>query len=377
MDFNFSKDQKLIQTSVRDFLEKECPSDKVRELAEDAQGYDPRMWRKMAELGWMGILFPDEYGGTDGDFMDLIIVLEGMGRYLCPSPFFSTVVLGGLPILYGGSEDQKKTLLPKIASGKMIVTMALTEPAAGYDASSIKVGAAHDGGGYVINGTKLFTPDAHIADCILCVVRTKESPNPEDGITLFLVDAHRPGLKCTPLKTITRDRQCEILFDQVRAAQEDMVGSVHQGWPIVKDTLGKAAVARCAEMLGGAQAVLEMSIQYAKKRVQFDRPIGSFQAVQQHFADMWMGIHITRHMVHKAAWKISRGEAVTREAAMAKSRTGEVYRLVTTLAHQIFGAIGFTMEHDMHLYHRHAIGGDITFGNSDLQKEIVARELGL
>ena len=377
MEFDFSKDQELIRASVKEFLEKECPSDKVREMDADERGYDPVMWRRMAELGWMSIPFPDEYGGTGGDFMDLMIVIEGLGYYACPGPFFSTLILGGLPILSSGSEDQKKEILPRIADGDMIMTMAFTEIGGSYDASSINAEALPDKGEYVMNGVKLFIPYADISKYLLFAARTEKGSDSEDGITVFLVDAKSPGIKYTPLKTINREKQYEVAFDNVRILENNIVGALNKGWPILKEAMERAAVAQCFEMIGGAMAVKEMALDYAKKRNQFGRPIGSFQAVQQHFANMWMWINTSRHLINKAAWKITNGLPASREAAMAKARTGDIYRKITILAHQVFAAIGFTMEHDMHLYHRRSVAGDIAFGNTDFQKENVARELGL
>ena len=377
MDFDLTKDQKLIRASVREFLEKECPPDRRRELDADTKGYDPTQWRKMAKLGWMGIPFPEEYGGTGGDFLDLMIVMEEMGRHAFPGPFFSTMVFGGLTLLKAGNEDQKRAILPKVADGDIILTMALAESSARYDASGVTLAASFDKDGYVINGTKLFVPDANIADYLLCVARTRECPDPEEGVTIFIVDTKTAGLTCTPLKTITRDKQNEVVFDHVQVNEKDIIGRVDGGWIIVKEALERAAVAQCAEMIGGAQAAMDMALQYAKKRIQFDRPIGSFQAVQHYFADMWISIIGCRHLIYKAGWKTEKGEPAGKEAAMAKARTGRVYRMVTALAHQIFGAIGFTLEHDMHLYYRRAIGGDLSFGDADFQKEKVAEALGL
>ena len=351
MDFDLTKDQKLIQSSVREFLGKECPPDRVREMDQDEKGMDPDLWKRIAELGWMGIPFPEEYGGTGGDFLDLMIVMEELGYFAVPGPFFSTVVLGGLALMNAGTEEQKRFFLPKLIDGEIFLTMALTEPSVLYDASGVHVSALPDKGGYVIDGTKLFVPDAQIANYILCVARTKESADPEEGITVFIIDTGVEGLTCRPLPNITREKQGEVILEQVHVSGNDILGKKDEGWGIVEDVLGIAAVARCTEMVGGARAAMDLALSYAKKRVQFDRPIGSFQAVQQTFADMWININGCRNLVYKAAWKVAKGEKASKEAAMAKARTGKVYRNVTTMAHQIFGAIGFTQEHDMHLYY--------------------------
>jgi alkylation response protein AidB-like acyl-CoA dehydrogenase len=377
MDLGLSEEQEMLRTSARDFLQKECPKQLVRQLDESEEGYSPELWRKMAELGWMGLVFPEEYGGSRGSFLDLVILLEEMGYNVLPGPFFPTVVLGGLPILAAGSMEQKKEFLPKVANGEMILTLALTEPGAKYDAASVQTKAVAHDGEYVINGTKLFVLDANVADYLLCVARTKEEVKPEDGITIFLVDAKSPGVKCTLLKTLARDKQCEIIFDNVNVPKENVLGEVDRGWPVVESILQKAAVAKCAEMVGGAQASLEMAVSYAKERLQFNRPIGSFQAIQHYCANMVTDVDGSRFVTYKAAWKLSEGIPATMDVAVAKAWTSEAYGRVALLGHQIFGAIGFTMDHDMHLYYRRAKAGEIMFGDGDFQRAVVAQELGL
>ena len=377
MELGLTEEQEMLKTSARDFLEKECPKQLVRQLDESDKGYSPELWRKMAELGWMGLVFPEKYGGSGGSFLDLIVLLEAMGYNILPGPFLSTVVLGGLTILAAGSEEQKKEFLPKVANGETILTLALTEPSADYNAASIKTKATARNDGYVINGTKLFVPDANAADYILCVARTKEGKNPEDGVAVFLVDAKSPGVKCTLLKTLARDKQCEIIFDNVTVPKKNILGKPGQGWPIVEGAIQKATVAKCAEMVGGAQAALEMAVKYAKERVQFGRPIGSFQAIQHYCANMVTDVDGSRFITYKAAWEVSEGLPATMDVAIAKAWTSEAYGRVTLLAHQIFGAIGFTMDHDIHLYYRRAKAGEIMFGDGDFQRAIVANELGL
>ena len=377
MDFGLSEEQEMLRTSARDFLRKECPKQLVRQLDESVEGYSPELWRKMAELGWMGLPFPEKYGGGGGSFLDLVVLLEAMGYNVVPGPFFSTVVLGGLTILSAGNEEQKKDFLSRIATGKLILTLALTEPSARYDAASIKTTAVAHNGNHIINGMKLFVPDANVADYLLCVARTKTTGKPENGITVFLVDSQSPGVKCTLLKTLARDKQCEIIFDKVSVPKNNILGGLNRGWQVVQDVLQKAKVAKCAEMVGGAQAALDMAIAYAKERVQFNRPIGSFQAIQHYCANMVSDVDGSRFVTYKAAWKVSEGLPAAFDVAVAKAWTGSAYGRVTLMGHQIFGAVGFTMDHDMHLYYRRAKAGDIMFGDSAFQRKIVAQELGL
>ena len=378
MDLGFSEEQEMLRKTARDFLETECPTSLVKEMAEDEQGYTSELWSKMAELGWMGLALPEEYDGMGMSFLDLAVLLEEMGRACLPGPFFSTVVLGGLTILEAGNEEQKKELLPKITAGETILTMALTEPSASYDPASITVKAVPDKDDYVISGTKLFVENANIADYLICVTRTKNGAGKgEDGITLFLVDGKSPGISTTLLKTIAGDKQCEVTFDNVRVPQKNMLGERDKGWPVVAKILQKATVAKCAEMIGGAQASLDMSVAYAKERIQFGRPIGSFQAIQHHCANMVTDVDGSRFLTYQAAWMVSEGLPAVMEVSMAKAWVNEAYRRVTQLGHQIHGGIGFCMDHDMPLYFKRAKAAEPTFGSADWHREIVARELGL
>ena len=378
MDLGFSEEQEMLRKTARDFLETECPTSLVKEMAEDEQGYTSELWSKMAELGWMGLALPEEYDGMGMSFLDLAVLLEEMGRACLPGPFFSTVVLGGLTILEAGNEEQKKELLPKITAGETILAMALTEPSASYDPASITVKAVPDKDDYVISGTKLFVENANIADYLICVTRTKNgAAKGEDGITLFLVDGKSPGIATTLLKTIAGDKQCEVTFDNVRVPQKNMLGERDKGWPVVAKILQKATVAKCAEMIGGAQASLDMSVAYAKERIQFGRPIGSFQAIQHHCANMVTDVDGSRFITYQAAWMVSEGLPAVMEVSMAKAWVNEAYRRVTQLGHQIHGGIGFCMDHDMPLYFKRAKAAEPTFGSADWHREIVARELGL
>lgn len=377
MDLGFSEEQEMLRTTTRDFLTNECPAELVKEMVEDEKGYTPELWRKMAELGWMGLTFPGEYDGMGMTFLDLVVLLEEIGRACLPGPFFSTVVLAGYAILEAGSEEQKKELLPKISNGELILTLALTEPSASYEPSGIKVKASPKNDDYVINGTKLFVPDANVADYMICVARTKDGASPEEGITLFLVDAKSPGISTTLLKTIAGDKQCEVIFDDVKVPKGNILGELDKGWPVVEKVLEKATVGLCAQMVGGAQKAMEMSVDYAKERIQFGRPIGSFQSIQNYCADMVTDVDGSKYITYEAAWKLSEGMPAAMEVSMAKAWTSEACCRVTALGHQIHGAIGFTVDHDLPLYFKQAKAGEATFGNADFHREMVAKQLGL
>ncbi|HKA31180.1 MAG TPA: acyl-CoA dehydrogenase family protein, partial [Candidatus Binatia bacterium] len=286
MDFGFSEEQEMLRSSARDFLAKEAPMTYVRKMMEDEVGFTGDLWKKMADLGWMGLILPEQYGGSGLDFVDLIVVLEEMGRVVLPGPFFSTVVLGCVALLEGGSDALKQALLPKLASGDLKVTLAQLEPSGRWDADGIQLAAKADGGGFVLTGTKLFVPDAHVADEMVVAARTPGSKG-RDGISLFLVDARAAGITTTQLKTMDQTRKlAEVVLKDVRVPADRVLGKVGGGWALLDRIVDRGKVGLCAEMCGGAQRVLEMSVDYAKVREQFGKPIGSFQAIQHKCANM-------------------------------------------------------------------------------------------
>jgi len=377
MDFSFTEEQEMLRTSARGFLGRECPKSKLRELEADERGYDPHTWRNMAELGWTGLALPEGYGGTGGQFMDLVVLLEEMGRNIFPSPFFSTVALCSLPILEFGSKGQKEDFLPKVASGEIILALALTESSARYEASEIRLRATPKGEAYILEGTKLFVNDANVAHYLLVVTRTSDPENPQEGITLFLVDAKSPGIDVEVIPTTASDKQCQVNFDKVSVPRHNILGEVNQGWEIVEFILQKATILKCAEMIGASQAVLEMANSYAKERVQFGRPIGSFQAIQHKLADMLIEVDGAKYLVYEAAWKISQGRPAMLEVSMAKAKASQVHQRACLDGIQIHGALGFSQDHDMGLYFRRVKAGEFALGDGDFHRERIAAELGL
>jgi len=377
MNLALSEEQEMLKKMAHDFLADNFPKKVVKELEESELGYSPEFWKQMAELGWMGLALPEKYGGGGMSFLDLAVLLEEMGRACLPGPYFSTVVLGGLTVADIGSEEQKQKYMPKIISGEAIFTLALTEPSAGYEAAAIETKATADKDGYVLNGIKLFVPDAHIADYMLVVARTDEKAKAEKGITIFIVDGKSPGISYTVLKTIANDKLCEVVFNRVKVPKENILGQLNQGWSEVEKIIQRAAVAKCCEMAGCIQQALDMTVSYAKDRKQYDRPIGSFQVIQHYCADMATDVDGTRLSTYQAAWMMSEGLLCTKEVAIAKAWAGEACQRVMALAHQIHGAIGVTIDHDLQYYTRRAKAAEVSFGDARFYREIVAREMGL
>ena len=367
----------MLRNSAREFLEQECPASLVRDLEEDPLGYSPELWAKIADLGWLGLPFPQGYGGMELSYLDLVLLLEEMGRSLLPGPFFSSVVLGGLTILSVGTPTQKREFLPRIAKGETFVTLAFTEPSATYGPEGIQTTATLQDSEYVLSGTKLFVPDGQVADFLIVVARTQKSSDPSQGITLFLVDAKAPGISITPLTTIAADKQAEVVFVDAHVSASAVLGEVDGGWFVLSRILDMAAVGKCAEMLGGADRVLEMTVEYVKQRVQFGRPVGSFQAVQHHCADMATAVEGCRYVTYQAAWRLSEGLPAAREVSIAKAWVSDAYQRVCALAHQSHGAIGFTKEYDLQLYTRRAKAAEVAYGDGAYHRELVAQSIGL
>lgn len=374
MNYGITEEQSMIRDAARKFLSDECPSEFVRRMAVDEKGYTPELWQGMAELGWMGLLVPEAYGGFGGNFLDLMVLLSEMGYTALPGPFFSTVVLGGLPILAAGSEDQKQAYLPGMASGERILTLAWTEADGRFTPDAVEMQAKASDGGFVLSGTKVFVPDAHVADTLVCVARTGPAPA---QISLFLVDGKSPGISVTPLATMAGDKLCEVRVQDVRVTGDRLLGELNGGWPVLRKVQLTAAVAKCAEMMGGARKALDLVIPWTKERIQFGRPIGAFQAVQHHCANMLTYLDTLTYMTYQASWLISAGKPFEKEAAMCKAWVSDSYRKLVALAHQVLGGLAFMEEHDLGLYFKRARAAEIFFGDADFHRELVAEEMGL
>ena len=377
MDLGFDEIQLLLKNTAREVLEKECPITLVRAMENDERGFTSELWQKMAELGWLGLSIPEQYGGQGMSFFDLAILLEEMGRFLVPGPFFSTVVLSSAIITEFGSDSQKSEILPKIANGDLISTIALTEPSATYESNGIQLTATKEGSNFVLNGTKLFVNDAQIADIILVVARTDAKGDESNGFTVFVVDKNTAGMTITPLDTIASDKQGEVTFETVTLSEDNVLGEIGKGWDIAKRVIDLGSSAKCIEMLGGADRVLEMTVEYVKDRTQFGRPIGSFQAIQHHCANMATDVEGCRYVAYHAVWRISEGLEAQKEVSIAKAWVSDAYRRVCAIGHQSHGAIGFTKEYDLQLYTRRAKAQELAFGDSSYHREIVAQQLGI
>jgi alkylation response protein AidB-like acyl-CoA dehydrogenase len=376
VDFAFSEEQEMLRTSARDFLAKQCPPATVRKLMESEDAYDPELWRRIGEMGWTGLGIPEAYGGVGG-FLDLVVVLEEAGRSLLPGPFYSTMGLAVPALIEAGTEAQKKAVLGAIASGEARATAAITEPSGRWDAEGIGLEARPSGDGWTLNGVKLFVPDAAVADHMVVAARTRGSG--ESGVTLFLISGRPKGMTVTGMKTLDMTRRWyEVKFDSVQVAADALMGSAGEGWTALKRALEWSAAAISAEMVGGSQQVLDASVEYAKTRQQFGKPIGIYQAVSHKLADMLLETESARSATYYAAWAVD-ADAPDRSLAvsMAKAYTSDAFRRATGNGIQVHGGIGFTWEHDMHLYFKRAKASEVTLGDATYHRELVAQALDL
>jgi len=378
MNFGFSEEQELLRSTARKFFDNECSSTVVRALMDTPEGMTPELWAKLGEQGWLGLIYPEAYDGMGLGLVDLVVLMEEMGRAVVPGPYFSTVLLGGLAILEAGSEAQKKEWLPRVATGGTRVTLAWMEPSAMIGPEGVTLPAAEKSGTFTLSGTKLFVPDAHTADAIVVAARTRMGKS-EDGVSLFLLPAGARGLEVKLLPTMDQTRKlCEVTFKDVAVGADALLGAAGAGWKPLGRVLDRATVALCAEMCGGAQKVLDMTVEYAKIRQAFGRPIGSYQGVKHKAADMLVDVENSKSITYYAAWALDEGVAEGPLAAsMAKAYVSDAYRRVAAAGIQLHGGIGFTWEHDLHLYFKRAKGSEFTFGDATYHRERVAQLVNL
>jgi alkylation response protein AidB-like acyl-CoA dehydrogenase len=372
MDFGLSEEQELLQQSARDFLARECPPAFVREMMATPDGVSRTLHEKAAALGWNGLIIPETYGGLGLGMLDLAVLAEEMGRVVMPGTFFSSSVLAAMALSRSRSTTLKKEWLPRIASGESIGTLAFLEASDRLDAEGISARYTTTRTGYRLNGTKLFVTDASASDFIIVAMRGHGKG--ESGISLFLVPHDTPGLSTITLESIDQTRRpCEVTMRNVELPKGGRLADDANGWKILSRVIDAAAVVLAADSLGGAQRSLEMSVEYSKVREQFGRPIGSFQAVKHMAAEMVSEIEPARSLLWYAAYAYDAlPREASRAASMAKARLSDVYSRTTNRAVQIHGGIGFTWEHDMHLWFKRAKWNEAAFGDATFHRERLA-----
>jgi len=371
VNFGFSEEQEELRKAVRRFLDDKSPSTEVRRLMETTEGYDPAVWSQMAnQLGLQALTIPEEYGGAGFGYVELVVVLEEMGRSLLCAPYFSTVALAANALLASGDEAAKSEYLPGIASGQTIATLAFTEESGRWDVDGITMAATPSGGGWTLAGTKSYVIDGNTADLVLVAART------ENGVSLFAVPGNAEGLTRTALSTMDQTRkQAKLTFANTPAR---LVGEEGGAGPVLSKTLDLAAVALAAEQVGGAQRVLDMSVEYAKHRIQFGRPIGSFQAIKHKCADMLLEVESAKSAAYYAGWAAAEdNDELPVTACLAKAYCSEAYFHAAAENIQIHGGIGFTWDHDAHLYFKRAKSSELILGDPSYHRELLAQRIGI
>jgi alkylation response protein AidB-like acyl-CoA dehydrogenase len=375
MDIGFTEEQELLRDTARRFLESECDTQFVRRRMAEPAAVTDEFWQKLADQGWLGIVYPEEEGGSGLGLVDLVVLMEEMGRAVMPGPFLSTVLLGGAAIGEAGTPAQRRLWLPQIAAGTVKAALAWTEPNLRWDAAGITLRAREAGGGFTLSGTKLFVGDAHLADILVVAARTRDGSTMEDGVSLFLVPRDTPGLALTILPTIDETRKlCEVRLDNVALPAGALLGARHEGWRPLSRVVARATVALAAEMCGGAQQVLDMTVAYAKIRITFGKPIGSYQGVKHQAADMLVAIENAKSLTYYAAWAVDQAlDEAPLAVSMAKAAASDMYRKVAGTGIQLHGGIGMTWEHDLQLYFKRAKASEVAFGDATWHRERVAQ----
>jgi len=344
MDLSFNEHQRMLGQSVRSFMERRVPRSKIVALQRSELGYEPDPWRTIAELGWLGLLIPQKYGGGGGSLTDAAVLYQEFGRAPLPGPFFSSAVLSALVLLEGGTGEQRRRLLPSVASGSQIFSVAITEPSRSWGPQGIALTAERHGDRYLLNGTKLFVSDAVAATDLIVAVRTAPAT---DAISLLLVNKPSKGVSARLLSGFL-GWQAEVNFDNVEIDAEDLLGAQENaGWATLSRAMERALPILCAYQVGSCQAVFEMSVEYSQTRIQFGVPIGRFQRVQDHIIRLVNHLDAARWTTWQAVWKLDTGRPAAASVHLAKAVTAEAHYEACNAAHEVHGGIGSSLEYGL------------------------------
>jgi alkylation response protein AidB-like acyl-CoA dehydrogenase len=368
MDLDRTEEQEMLREMVRGVCSSYAPLETVRALEDDPIGYPPELWKQLGELDLIGLMVPPEYGGSGMTALEGAVVYEELGRALTPSPHFVSAVMSAGVLLRAGSDEQKQAWLPKIASGEAIVSTAWLEPGNGFGPAGVALAARADGSDYVLDGTKWHVPFARAANELVVLAHTT------DGVELFLVDPSSPGVTLTQQMTIASDTQYAVEFAGVRVPGANRVGPAGSGWDTWHATMLDGIVFLAAQAMGGARYAFDITVQYAKDRHQFDKPLGAFQAIAHYLADASATVEGGTILVYEAAWSRANDRSIARLAPMAKLFACRTFRDVTAMGQQVFGGIGFTLESDIQLYFRRAKQLQISWFDDRHLEELIAAD---
>jgi alkylation response protein AidB-like acyl-CoA dehydrogenase len=372
LDLDFSPEQEMLRQTVRDVLGRHCPLSVVREMEDDPIGYPAPLWAQLGELDLTGLLLPEEFGGSGMTLVEGAALYEELGRSLAPVPHFVSAVLSGGALAAAGSSGQKERWLRAVATGEAIITPAWLEPENGYSPRGVELRAVPNGAGFRLEGIKRHVAYAKAAHRLLVLARTGDQA---EAVDLFLVDPAAPGVTLRQQFTVASDTQYEVTFSDVAVSEEDRIGPAGSGWATWQSVLEGGLVLLGAQAVGGARYALEITVQYAKDRHQFDKPLGAFQALAHNLADATTALDGAEQLVHEAAWAGASGRSLTSLAPMAKLFACSTFRDITAMAQQLFGGIGFTLDFDIQLYFRRAKQQQIMWSNDRILEEAVAAAL--
>jgi len=366
MDLDFSEEQEVLREMVRGLCNEYSPLEVVRQCEDDPTGYPAEFWKQLGELGLLGILIPEEFGGSEQSMLEAAVVYEEFGRSLAPSPHFPSAVLCAGVLMAAGSDAQKREWLPKIASGEAILSPAWIEPDGGWGEAGIGLRAEPDGDALVLTGVKRHVPFASAARRLIVLARG------DDGVELLLVDPKDPSVTLTQQKSLASDTQYQVELAGVRVPASDRIGAAGSGWQTWSRVMHDGIILLAALAAGGAARALEITVAYANERTQFDKPLGAFQAISHYLADASTAINGGKTLVYEAAWARANGRDVSRLAPMAKLFNCQTYRDTTAMAQQVWGGVGFTIEYDIQLFFRRAKQLQITWWDTGTLEEMVA-----
>ncbi len=372
LDLDFDQEQELLRQTVRDVLGRHCPLEVVRDMEDDPVGYPAALWTQLGELDLIGLLLPEEYGGSGMSLVEGVALYEELGRALAPTPHFVSAVMCGGVLAAAGSDAQKEQWLRPVACGEEIMTPAWLEPENGFSPQGVEARAEVVGSGFRLNGVKRHVAFASACDRLVVLARTGGAP---EAVDLFLVDPAASGVALRQQFSISSDTQYEVTLTDVAVGADDRIGPAGSGWATWQDVLEPALVLLGAQAVGGARYALEITTQYAKDRHQFDKPLGAFQALAHYLADAVTNLDGAEQLVHEAAWAGASGRSLTSLAPMAKLFACSTFRDITAMAQQLFGGIGFTLDFDIQLYFRRAKQQQLMWADDRALEDAVAGAL--
>ena len=368
MDLEFTEEQNMLRDLVRGICSAYSSAEAVRAIEDDPTGYPAELWKQLADVDLIGLMLPPEYGGSGMSALEGAILYEELGRSLAPTPHFVSAVMSAGVLLRAGSDEQRSSFLPRIASGEIVMTTAWLEPHHGFGPEGVTATARADGDGFVLDGVKWHVPFAQAADALVVLARS------DTGVDLFVVDRDTDGLTLTQKLSVASDAQFEVAFDGVRVPASSRIGAAGTGWDTWHATLLEGIVLLAAQAIGGARAALEMTVEYAKTREQFDKPLGAFQAISHYLADASTRVEGGEILVHEAAWARANDRSIDLLAPMAKLFACQTFRDVTAMGHQVHGGMGFTVECNMQLYFRRAKQLQLSWWNDRFLEELIAAQ---